>query len=214
MKIQRIITVGLVVMGIVGAVQQQEPETGAQEAASGKSGQQPTAVLSEDYSGKDMSGRSFAGAIFEKAKADETTQLIEADFTGAVLKNVEFKKIQGAQSIFREARLYGVDFSGADMTKSNMSNMITDGNCIFDRAVFKDATLSGATLSGNYKKAVFDGANLYGASLHGSMQGASFVGAYFDKTDIRGADFTGANFKDATGLNSVIKDSTTKGFPG
>jgi uncharacterized protein YjbI with pentapeptide repeats len=155
-----------------------------------------------NFDGSDLSGVNFVNA-----KADDSK------FTKAKMKNVRF---------VGECTLENTDFTGADVSESNLRD------CQLQKAKFTDALLFKTDLSGaNLKGANFDNAravqaqfvksDLTFASLHkidlmeGSLQKAIISGAILTDSNLYSVSFTGCtvgetDFSGAYLEKTVFKD--------
>jgi len=103
-----------------------------------------------------------------------------------------------------EADLGGYDFTGVDLTYSNLANAnLTQVN--FLRADLTGANLSGATLrDSNLSEAILSHANLYGADL----RNVNLRNANLSRTSLYGADLRETIFYDTTIYNTDFNLAT------
>lgn len=132
------------------------------------------------------------GVIMEGANLTRLHAGDAPDFTGG-----NFRGVQGAESFWEGAKLDGVDFSKAVLT----------------RADFTDASLrNGLFLRTEMSKARFVDASLIGAHISqsnvclGSFERADLTGA-----DLRGSNFYGAEFWDALVLGAQLSQANLQG---
>ena len=131
-----------------------------------------------------------------------TESLVGADFSGAVLQNVDFSRLN----------LTRCNFSGADLSGS-----------IFNSAILVETNFSGATLSATdfswatFVRTNFKGANLVRSCLasrnlnEANFSGANLSKANFNRTDLRGIDFSGFNLSEASFYLAQLDGTIFKG---
>ncbi|MEM7005659.1 MAG: pentapeptide repeat-containing protein [Pseudomonadota bacterium] len=166
------------------------------------------------YDGSDLSYASLYRAVADQAhftsiKATRTefshAQLVETNFTGAVMDGARLIGVEANGSDFSrasldyadllEAKLIDVNLSGASLAhglcqSTNFSNASATG-AVFDFAVLRDAIFDGSLLSGaSFIEADVSGASFKGARLHGANL-ARIINSSL-------ADFSGACRSDAT----------------
>ncbi|NBR61636.1 MAG: pentapeptide repeat-containing protein, partial [Actinobacteria bacterium] len=161
-----------------------------------------SAILVEcDFSGADLSGRSFVGYVIANSKFNGAT-ITNSDFTGVNLSGNDFS------SLVSDNGPSNTNLSGSNFTNSNL------GGANFTNAVMNNINISGADLTG----AILDG--VASNSVNGSplalpekwhlMRGylvgpkASLVGANLSDLDLRYWDFSGANLTGAQLYRSVF----------
>jgi len=159
-----------------------------------------------DYSGQNLSGKSFRGQ-----------SLSGADFSGSNLRNADFSN----------ATLVGADFSHADLRGANFSNAKLTG-CDFSRAQIDGINFTGVSMVGcdvdarsltpaqaaSLLRGCRTGCDFAGADLSGqdlrnielmgadlssaNLRGANLTGARLEGVDLSGAQLDGAHFQGAT----------------
>lgn len=192
----------------------------AQSMAQAFSGKGRYNCVGCDYSGQNLSGRSFRGqqlngADFSRANlrnADFSySVLVGADFSRADLSGANFSHAKLTGCDLSRARLDGVDFGsvtmvGCDVDARNLtpsqSAALLRGcstGCDFSYADLSNQDLRGIRLTGiDLSHANLSGANLSGAQL----QGVDFSDARLDGVRLSGADITGCDFS-GVDLHSV-----------
>lgn len=140
-----------------------------------------------DFRGADLRDATFVG---------RGTQLGGADFTDARLDGVTFEVdvshclFTGAQlreADFRKATLEGADFSGARLKRAKFNGTEPE-RATFDRAVLQDVKTRGA----RFEKASFVDADLYNTT--------------FTETTLVDVDFSGADLREATFRECTLSD--------
>ncbi|UXE63066.1 MAG: pentapeptide repeat-containing protein [Woronichinia naegeliana WA131] len=155
--------------------------------------------------------------------------LINANLSGANLKNSKFIKAVFREVNFSNSNLTECDFTGTEFTNANFNNADIESanltsvfcyassfananlqNAILNQSkwfvVFGGTNKSGCFESG-YLITDFQGANLSGASVIGaSLRECNLEGATLTRTNFSNADLTGANLK-----NTTIVDTDFKG---
>ena len=182
-----------------------------------------------DFSGSNLSNADLTGADLTNANLSETN-LIKADMSNAIIKDVNFSNANMKGINLSENNLLGIylansilsgaNFTGADLSGSNLSNADLTGadltNAKLKGADFSGANLSGATLeNANLSNADLSGSNLSNADLTGAdLTNANLRGVDLRNAKLKGADFSGADLSNAEinllDLESAITDSTTK----
>ena len=182
-----------------------------------------------DFSGSNLSNADLTGADLTNANLSETN-LIKADMSNAIIKDVNFSNANMKGINLSENNLLGIylansilsgaNFTGADLSGSNLSNADLTGadltNAKLKGADFSGANLSGATLeNANLSNADLSGSNLSNADLTGAdLTNANLRGVDLTNAKLKGADFSGADLSNAEinllDLESAITDSTTK----
>ena len=182
-----------------------------------------------DFSGSNLSNANLTGADLTNANLSETN-LIKADMSNAIIKDVNFSNANMKGINLSENNLLGIylansilsgaNFTGADLSGSNLSNADLTGadlrNAKLKGTDFSGANLSGATLeNANLSNADLSGSNLSNADLTGAdLTNANLRGVDLTNATIKGADFSGADLSNAEinllDLESAITDSTTK----
>ncbi|MEK0343276.1 MAG: pentapeptide repeat-containing protein [Nitrosopumilus sp.] len=182
-----------------------------------------------DFSGSNLSNADLTGADLTNANLSETN-LIKADMSNAIIKDVNFSNANMKGINLSENNLLGIylansilsgaNFTGADLSGSNLSNADLTGadltNANLKGADFSGANLSGATLeNANLSNADLSGSNLSNADLTGAdLTNANLRGVDLRNAKLKGADFSGADLSNAEinllDLESAITDSTTK----
>jgi hypothetical protein len=132
----------------------------------------------------------------ENKTKGEKAILIEADLSGADLREANLSRAYLGGADLREAILSGADLSGANLSEAILSRADLSG------AYLNGAILSGANLSGaDLREAILSGAYLNGAIL----SGANLSGADLREAILSGTDLNGAN------LSHTIVNSFTLG---
>ena len=182
-----------------------------------------------DFSGSNLSNADLTGADLTNANLSETN-LIKADMSNAIIKDVNFSNANMKGINLSENNLLGIylansilsgaNFTGADLSGSNLSNADLTGadlrNAKLKGTDFSGANLSGATLeNANLSNADLSGSNLSNADLTGAdLTNANLRGVDLRNAKLKGADFSGADLSNAEinllDLESAITDSTTK----
>jgi uncharacterized protein YjbI with pentapeptide repeats len=178
--------------------------------------------------GADLSRTNLSNADLSGANLDRAN-IIGARLDGANLSGVSmlrptttalFEEVTHDAPSFKGAKLAGtrifgrfrnVDFSGADMTKSNFAPTNTTGFIEnLWRADLMSANLSSAILeNADFTYVMLRFADLRGANLRGAilkrvdMAHADFSGADLTGADMSNADLDGAKFVGAKGLETV-----------
>lgn len=165
-----------------------------------------------DYSGQNLSGRSFrgqqlSGADFSHANLRNTdfsnSVLVGADFSRADLRGANFSNAKLTGCDLSHAQLEGVNFDGVSMTGCDVdARSLTPAQassllrgchtgCDFSYANLAGQDLRGLRLTG----VDLDHANLSGADLSGAqLQGVDFSHARLDGVRLNNAHLTGCDF--------------------
>lgn len=165
-----------------------------------------------DFSGQDLSGKSFtkanlggakfagatlAGAIFRE------TNLSKADLSGANLSNARFREAALLQADLRRAQLDGAVFARCGLGAADFREASLAGADLSESAcagtLFAKANLSGVCASKvTFRKADLTDANLHGAKLvEADFSWAQGVRAKFTEADLTKAVLTRAEFMEA-----------------
>ena len=179
-----------------------------------------------DFSGQNLSGRSFRGQRMNGSDFSRAN-LQNADFSNTVMVGADFSRANLRGANFAHAVLTGCDFSHADLTDVNFTGAQVMGcdvnarslspsqagtllracrsGCDFSGANLQNQDLHGIDLTGiDLSGADLRGANLSGGSFsgvdfaHARMDGARVDGANFTGCDFSGVDIRSANFDKAT----------------
>src|SRR5262249_15621925 len=125
-------------------------------------------------------------------------KLLYANFSGAVLRAVKFRKVELMNAKLTQAILDGADLSEASLLDAD-----------FTGADLRNANLYGA----NLMNARFKGADLRNAELASAI----LFGTDFDKADLRGANLEGVQFGEKgktiflPQLDTAFRPTTLKG---
>ncbi|HET9095914.1 MAG TPA: pentapeptide repeat-containing protein, partial [Candidatus Baltobacteraceae bacterium] len=165
-----------------------------------------------NYSGQNLSGRSFrgqqlSGADFSRANLRNT------DFSNSVLVGADFSRADLRGANFSHAKLTGCDLSHAQLEGANFDGVSMTGCDVDARSLtpaqassllrgchtgcdFSYANLAGQDLRGLRLTGVdLDHANLAGADLSGAqLQGVDFSHARLDGVRLNNAQLTGCDF--------------------
>lgn len=149
-------------------------------------------LKNEDYSGLLIQRISFdyadlEGVNFHKAKINYRTT-----FKSAILKGADFSK----------AKIENVDFTGADLTGADFTDVICY-RCNFDDTVFKGAKFSFKRIgSSSFKRAIMTGVELNDQKT---------ISGDFTAADLSGVDFTGVDIRSLNMTDAVLKDAELGG---
>ncbi|NBR55191.1 MAG: hypothetical protein EBT82_04405, partial [Micrococcales bacterium] len=152
-----------------------------------------SAILVEcDFSGADLSGRSFVGYVIANSKFNGAT-ITNSDFTGVNLSGNDFS------SLVSDNGTSNTNLSGSNFTNSNL------GGANFTNAVMNNINISGADLTG----AILDGVASNSLPEKWLLIRGYLVGP---KADLRGAQLADVNFngRDLSGVdlsNAVLARS-------
>lgn len=139
-----------------------------------------------DYSGQNLSGRSFRGQ-----------RLSGADFSKADLRNVDFSNSVLVGIDFSRADLRGASFAGASLTGCDFSHATLD-RTVFDGARLTGCDISAAALAPTQMRALLiacrAGCDFSNANLRGQDLRALSISA----VDLERADFSGSNLSGST----------------
>jgi uncharacterized protein YjbI with pentapeptide repeats len=137
-----------------------------------------------NFSESRINNTSFTNAIASKAIFNNLGYCSDASFTGADIRKAEFKNGTFYRTLFNNAKLQGIDFSGSTLTSivgfeniSDFSNTIfsnTKIQCGFDATKelrFRNAKFDGAEL-GYYLN--WNDADLTGVDLRNSIRNSQF----------------------------------------
>jgi hypothetical protein len=108
-----------------------------------------------------------------------------------------------------------VKFTGADLSKCDLTGINFNGVQAADGASFAHANLTDARLTGSFTKASFTAATLTRAKIigcacdnadfsHAKLDGADLSGSHFRHANFTGADLTGANLTNASLLGADL----------
>ncbi len=169
-------------------------------------------LVDTQLSNSDLSNADLTEATLSDAKLT-SSNLIEANFTcaimvrtdfiNAVLTNATFKHSRLIDAVFFMAQLDGADLSYANLTDADLT-----------KAVLTNATLKKARLiDANLFKAQLNGADLSYANLSDSvltesnLTNAIFTNADLSYSDLSHANLTGANFTNASLQGTVFSSA-------
>lgn len=186
-----------------------------------------------DWSGKDMSRRSYIGSNFEYANLQGT------NFSGSRLLGVNFSHANLRNANFTNAQMSGCNLSGADVTGARFDGAQISGcggvnvramdqtqmrvwlrhcqGCDFEGADLHGMDLRGVHLSGislrhadlhgaDLSDARLSGVDLSGANLSGArLANTRFSGCDFDRTDLRSVDLSSASFNGSDMSNAIMR---------
>ncbi len=151
----------------------------------------------------DLSGANLKGATLLTVTAHLTTEPVPADaplFIGADLTDA-----------YIAARLDGVDFTRANLTRARLGKLVPTWGSYRSRAVINSAKFTAATLldadlsSAMMRFTEFRDADLRRANLQTcDFTKAVFTGADLSGADVSGADFDGADLTGVRGWDRVI----------
>ena len=171
-----------------------------------------------DYSGQNLSGKSFRGQSLSGADFSRSN-LRNADFSNATLVGADFSHADLRGANFSNAKLTGCDFSHAQIDGINFTGVSMVGCDVDARSLtpaqavsllrgcrtgcdFAGADLSGQDLrnielvGADLSDANLRGANLSGARLEGvDLSGARLDGAHFEGATLTGCDLSGVNLQ-------------------
>ncbi|MFN2450307.1 MAG: M56 family metallopeptidase [Candidatus Baltobacteraceae bacterium] len=145
-----------------------------------------------DYSGKNVSGRSFRGqriigSDFSRANAQNAdfsnTVLIRSDFSGADLRHASFANARLTECDLSNADIAQADFTGVKMVACDVSGV---------KAVPSQAT---ALLRGCSSGCDFSGFDLHGADIHFRVTGVDLERSDLTGANLSGSTFTGVDFR-------------------
>lgn len=158
-----------------------------------------------DFSGNDMSNAVVRDAELSGTYIGVNSILLQTDFSGSNLMNVDFLGARLERTNFSGANLTGVRWFNTDLRDSLFTGAVGFGT----GGVFSFAILSGMDLRGiDFVNTYLDDADLRGADL----SGATFSGTQFTGADLRGARLLGADLSSGPygfTLNDAIFDDTT-----
>lgn len=176
---------------------------------------------SVDFSGLDLSGCDFTGAIMSSFRGGTMSGIPNSyssvTMVGSTLKGTVFDK-----AILSASTETGVDFSNADLTNASFVESVFTSAVNLSDADITNADFSSATgltttqlsQTKNYKDKNLSGVKFGNLDLSSwilrnqNLQNTSFVGATLTNVNIRGADLRGADFTDAVDVNSVKTQNT------
>lgn len=186
-----------------------------------------------DWSGKDMSNRSYVGSDFEYANLQGTnfsgSQLSGVNFAHANLRNANFTNARMSGCDLRDADITGARFDGAQisgcggvnprtMDQSQLRAWLNHcSGCDFANADLHGMDLRGVRLSGislrhanlrgaDLSDARLSGVDLGGADLTGArLSNARFSGCDFDRTDLRNVDLSTASFSGSDMSGAIMR---------
>jgi uncharacterized protein YjbI with pentapeptide repeats len=153
-----------------------------------------------DWSGKNMSGRSFIGEDLRNANLKGTNfsgaDLSKADLTGADLSGANLKGANLTAAILKSANLSGANMKATLLCDANLSNAnLTNAALNFAKTTHQNR------LSGGYQKlrcVNFSKADLTDAKLKNSrLDCADFSEANLTRVSLVDASLYGANFTNA-----------------
>lgn len=142
-----------------------------------------------DYSGQNLSGKSFRGQ-----------QLSGADFTRANLRNADFSY----------SALVGADFTRADLRGANFSHAKLTG-CDLSRAQLDGVNFDGVTMVGCDVDARNLTASQAAALLHGCGTGCDFSYANLSGQDLRNVRLTGIDLSHANLSGADLSGANLQG---
>jgi uncharacterized protein YjbI with pentapeptide repeats/beta-lactamase regulating signal transducer with metallopeptidase domain len=186
------------------------------KAFSGAMAQQSAgAITGADYSGQNLTGRSFrgrrlTGADFSNANLQRT------DFSRSVLVGIDF-----SGSDLRGASFAGAVMTGCDLSKTNLQDVDFQGvqmtGCDIDaRALLPTQArwvVAGCRTGCDLNHANLEGASLRGVSLTADdlsgadLRGSDLSGSTFTDVDFSNADFTGARVAGTSFVNCGLDDA-------
>lgn len=140
-----------------------------------------------DYSGQNLSGRSFRGQ-----------NLNGSDFSRANLQNADFSNAKITGVDFSHANLQGANFShatmnGCDLSHANLAGVRFDGTEMVGCDV--DARSLAPSQARQLIYACRNGCDFAGANLSGqNLRGLSLTGVDLSGADLRNVDFSGGSF--------------------
>jgi uncharacterized protein YjbI with pentapeptide repeats len=146
----------------------------------------------EDWSGRDLSGRSFKGDDLSRYNF-AGANLSECDFSEANLEGANFEGANLSSAKFVGSNLNSANFEGADLDDTN-----------FDDTKLKDACLEGTSL----KNASFDRSDL----TRTSFSKATLVGASFRDARLIETNFTESVFEEDADFNGAAMVKTNFSF--
>lgn len=136
-----------------------------------------------------LQGADFRGASLAGAQFMDEPNLVDADFTDAVLDDAEFWGGDAAGAIFDRASLNGGHFQDINLAGASFRDASLVG-----RGIYGGTDLTGADLSGaNLEESDFAKVTAVGATF----DGASFGRAEFSDSNFETASFVGATFESA-----------------
>ncbi len=147
--------------------------------------------------------------------------LINANLSGANLKNSKFIKAVFREVNFSNSNLTECDFTETEFTNANFNNAdiesanLTSVFCY--NSSFANANLQNAILNKSKWFVVFAGTNKSGCFESGclttdfqgaNLSGASVIGANLQECNLEGADLTNTNFSNANLYRANLKNTT------
>lgn len=141
-----------------------------------------------DYSGQNLSGRSFRGQ-----------RLSGVDFSKADLRNADFSNSVLVGVDFSGADLRGTSFAGASLTGCDFSHAALNGT-VFDGARMIGCDVSAAVLAPKQMRALIGacrtGCDFSNANLRGQdLRALSISAVDFERADFTGSNLSGSRFK-------------------
>lgn len=197
---------------------------GAALAGASVSAPSGLAASCQPGSGPHLAGRTFTQISIGAYTADKLQcadltgatlsglSLVQADLTGAILKNAH---LQGTE--LGQATLTGADLSGADLSNAKLGQAELGGANLtgadLQKADLTQATLTGANFTNaNLAHATLDQAPATGAIFQGAdLSGASLIQTDLTKANLDNTKLGGATFTQAT-LDHATFDGAT-GLP-
>lgn len=139
-----------------------------------------------------------------------STELTDADFTGASLHFRDMSNMDLQNSIFREVRLYGTDLHG-----SNLSNTAMDSFAYIIRTDLHDSDLTGGAIGGygSYlQDSDLSGANFTDVTVVNStniytnndFSDANFTRTFFNPSEFGTINFSNSNFSNADFVDTSL----------
>jgi uncharacterized protein YjbI with pentapeptide repeats len=146
----------------------------------------------EDWSGRDLSGRSFEGEDFSNY-----------NFAGANLLRCNFTSANLSGANFEGATLDNANFEGADLSDANLERVsIKDAHFSADTMMFGFVNKAINLQNANFSKATLKNVSFYGAYLaNTNFSEAVLKDCDFSKAQMIGTNFSFASFLDRTGYN-------------
>lgn len=191
---------------------------------------------SANFAQADMNQAVLDGASLEQAVMSQLqaqgVSAVQANFSGADLKNADFAQANLSQAMLNECQLeaanfhaadcahaefYGVQAQGAQFANARLDASRADASSHFTNAVFECASLQRASWDG----ACLDSAMLAGATLddadlsnvqarsasfqHASARQTKFGGAHLERADLQGANLFKASLRKAKLDDAVLQ---------
>lgn len=148
-----------------------------------------------DFSGQNLSGRSFHGQRMNGPDFSRAN-LQNADFSNSVMVGADFSRANLRGANFANAVLTGCDFSHADVTNVNFTGAQVMGCDVNARSL--SATQAGDLIRACRSGCDFSGANLQNQDLHGvNLTGVDLSGADLRGANLSGGSFSGVDFSHA-----------------